>query len=42
MFQDYPIDLFNTTLRKLYTTPWNPWTLVETLDKKAGQRFKES
>jgi len=20
------------TLRKLYATPWNPWTLVETLD----------
>jgi len=24
------------TLRKLYATPWNPWTLVETLDNKLG------
>ncbi len=24
------------TLRKFYATPWNPWTLVETLDKKRG------
>ena len=23
-------------LRKLYATLWNPWTLVETLDKKIG------
>ena len=25
-----------STLRKLYATPWNPWTLVETLDNKLG------
>jgi len=25
-----------TTLRKLYATPWKPWTLVETLDNKLG------
>ena len=30
------------TLRILYATPWNPWTLVETLDKKRRQRFKEA
>jgi len=24
------------TLRKLYATPWKPWTLVETLDNKLG------
>ena len=30
------------TLRKLYATPWKPWTLVETLDKKTGQRFKKA
>jgi hypothetical protein len=42
MFQVYPIDLFNTALRILYASPWNPWTLVETLDKKTGQRFKKA
>jgi hypothetical protein len=26
----------SSTLRKLYATPWNPWTLVETLDNKLG------
>jgi len=26
----------DSTLRKLYATLWNPWTLVETLDKKRG------
>jgi hypothetical protein len=30
------------TLRILYATPWNPWTLVETLDKKTGQRVKKA
>jgi hypothetical protein len=30
------------TLRILYATPWNPWTLVETLDKKRGQRVKKA
>ena len=30
------------TLRKLYATPWKPWTLVETLDKKTGQRIKKA
>jgi hypothetical protein len=30
------------TLRILYATPWNPWTLVEILDKKRGQRFKKA
>ena len=29
------------TLRILYATPWNPWTLVETLDGKNGRRFKK-
>ena len=29
-------------LRKLYATPWNSWTLVETLDKKTGQRFRKA
>jgi hypothetical protein len=28
------------TLRKLYATPWNPWTLVEAMDNELGQRFK--
>ncbi len=31
-----------STLRKLYATPWNPWALVETLDKKTGQRVKKA
>jgi hypothetical protein len=26
----------------LYTTAWNPWTPVETLDKKRGRRFKKA
>jgi hypothetical protein len=30
------------TLRILYATPWNPWTLVESLDKKRGQRVKKA
>jgi hypothetical protein len=29
------------TLRRSYATPWNSWTLVETLDKKRGQHFKK-
>jgi hypothetical protein len=29
-------DRLKTTLRILYATPRNPWTLVETLDKKMG------
>ncbi len=32
----------SATLRKLYATPWNPWTLVETLDKKTRQRVKKA
>jgi len=32
----------NSTRRKLYATRWNPWTLVETLDKKTGQRVKKA
>jgi len=30
-----------STLRKLYATPWNPWTQVETLDKKQGNVLKK-
>jgi hypothetical protein len=29
-------------LRKFYATPWKPWTLVETLDRKKGRRFKKA
>jgi hypothetical protein len=29
------------TLRILYATPWNPWTLVETLDKITGNVSKK-
>jgi len=25
----------------LYATPWDPWTLVETLDKKQGNVSKK-
>ena len=29
-----------STLRKLYATPWNPWTPTESLDEKNGRHFK--
>jgi len=29
------------TLRKSYASPWNPWTLVEAMDKKRGRRFEK-
>ncbi len=31
-----------TTLRKLYATPWNPWTPMETLDNKNGRHLKKT
>jgi hypothetical protein len=30
------------TLRILYATPWNPWTLVEAMDNEIGRRFKKA
>jgi hypothetical protein len=29
------------TLRRFYASPWKPWTLVETLDKKMGDVSKK-
>jgi hypothetical protein len=29
-------------LRKSYATPWNSWTLVEAMDNKLWQRFKNA
>jgi hypothetical protein len=30
------------TLRNLYATPWNPWTLAESLDNKNGRHLKKT